>query len=236
MFSLSQAGATSAVVLEEEVGTFGTALSYGQIQDADAEYEDRFQNDPGHVSRGEIRFNSALHDMGGRNPADGRRRSYRQVERRPNLRATPQWTAIPEPKVAKVAVNIVASAPAPSSAASSRLGMSDKEARSDLNSYFSTLAAQAKSQEKKHAEQVLGLSQGDDSINDSSSDDSSRTAKKVSTRQSLGASTHGEKVADKKVEALMKLVEKAAASKRFQEALVDASRDTFRGSIPGNFE
>jgi len=154
------------------------------------------------------------------------------VERRPNLRATPQWTAVPEPEEAKVAVNIVASAPAPSPAASSRLGMSDKEARSDLNSYFSTLAAQAKSQEKKHAEQVLGLSQGDDS----SSDDSSRTAKKVSTRQSLGASTHGEKVADKKVEALMKLVEKAAASKRFQEALVDASRDTFRGSIPGNFE
>jgi len=232
VFSLSQAGATSAVVLEEEVGTFGTALSYRQVQDADAEYEDRFQNDPGHVSRGEIRFNSALHDMGGRNPADGRQQRYRQVEGRPNLRATPQWTAVPEPEEAKVAVNIVASAPAPSPAASIRLGMSDKEARSDLNSYFSTLAAQAKSQEKKHAEQVLGLSQGDDS----SSDDSSRTAKKVSTRQSLGASTHGEKVADKKVEALMKLVEKAAASKRFQEALVDASRDTFRGSIPGNFE
>jgi len=217
-------GGKHAVVLEEEVGSFGTSLNQRQVQDADAEFEDRFQDDPGHVSRGEIRFNAALHDMGGRNPTE-RRRRYREVERRPNLRA--QWTAIREPVEklpSKVAVNIVAAAPAPS--IPSHVGMSDSESRNDLNSYFSTLSQQVKSQEKKHAEQVLGELSG------SPTDDSSA----VQNQQSLGAVTYGQKVADQKVSALMKLVKKAAASKKFQEALVDASRDTYRATTPGDFD
>jgi hypothetical protein len=219
-------GSKHAVVLEEEIGAFGTGLNGRAVRDADAEYEDRFQDDPGHVSRGELRFNAALHAMGGRNPAE-RRRRYRQVERRPNLRA--QWTAIPEPEerpASKVAVNIVASAPAP--AAPTHLGFTDSEARTDLNSYFSSLSSQAKTQAKKHAEQVLGELSG--------SSDSTATTSRKSTRQSLGSSTHGEKIADQKVSALMKLVKKAAASKSFQEALVDASRNTYRGSVVGDFE
>jgi len=223
-------GDNHAVVLEEEVGSFGTALNQRQVHDADAEFEDRFQDDPGHVSRGEIRFNAALHDMGGRNPNE-RRRHYREVERRPNLRA--QWTAIREPEVkqpSKVAVNIVAAAPAP--AVPNHMGMSDSEARNDLNSYFSTLSQQVKSQEKKHAEQVLGELSGSSST--TPTDDSS--AGMSSTRQSLGVVTFGQKVADQKVSALMKLVKKAAASKKFQEALVDASRDTFRKSVVSDFE
>lgn len=224
-------GTQHAVVLEEEVGAFGTGLNERAVQDADAEYNDRFQDDPGHVSRGELRFNAALHAMGGRNPAE-RRRRYRQVERRPNLRA--QWTAIPEPEektASKVAVNIVAAAPAPS--APTHLGFTDSEARTDLNSYFSSLSAQAKTQAKKHAEQVLGELSGS---SDSSSDDSTATTSRKSPRQSLGAATHGEKIADQRVSALMKLVKKAAASKSFQEALVDASRNTYRGSVVNDFE
>ena len=223
-----------AVVLEEEIGVFGTALNGRQTNDADSEYEDVFQDDPGHVSRGEIRFNAALRAMGGRNPAyDRRRRAHFAVQRRPNLSS--KWTAVPEveEKQPKVEVKVVAAAPAP--AAPSRLGMSDKEARSDLNSYFSTLASQAKSQAKKHAEQVLGeLSGSSDSISDDSA--SGDTGSALSSQQSLsGAPTRGQKVADQKVSALMKLVKKAAASKKFQEALVDASRDTYRGSVVGDF-
>ena len=220
-----------AVVLEEEIGAFGTALNQRQVEDADAEFDDTFQDDPGHVSRGEIRFEAALRAAGGRNPADRRRRPRFEMQRRPNLRA--QWTAVPEederPR-SKVAVNIVASAPAP--AAPSRLGMSDKAARNDLNSYFSSLASQVKEQEKVHAEHVLGELSG----SSGSSADSASTS--TSTRQSLGAvgRSHGQEVADQKVSALMKLVKKAAASKKFQEALVTASRDTYRGSVVGDFE
>jgi hypothetical protein len=233
-----------AVELEEEIGAFGTGLSGRQVHDADAEYEDAFGDDPGHVSRGEIRFNAALRAMGGRNPAYERRRRARlSVERRPNLAG--RWTAIPEPeeaKPSKVEVKVIAAAPAP--APVSRLGMSDKEARSDLNSYFSTLSQQAKAQERKHAQQVLGELSGDsavadggDSSSSSSSFSSSGGGARTSARQSLsGANTHGQQVADRKVSALMKLVKKAAASKQFQEALVDASRNTYRGSVVGDFE
>ena len=216
-----------AIILEEEIGAFGTALNQRQVQDADAQFDDTFQDDPGHISRGEIRFEAALRAAGGRNPAERRRRTQFEVQRRPNLRA--QWTAIPEDdeKPGKVAVNIVASAPAP--APVRRLGMSDKAARSDLNSYFSSLASQVKAQEKIHAERELGELSGD---KDSS------TSKGASTRQSLGAMgrSHGQEIADQKVSALMKLVKKAAASKKFQEALVTASRDTYRGSVVGDFE
>jgi len=222
-----------AVALEEEIGSFGTALNGRQVEDADAEFEDEFGEDPGHVSRGEIRFNAALRALGGRNPAYERRHRARfSVERRPNLAA--RWTAIPEPeekKPAKVEVKVV-EAPAP--APVSRLGMSDSEARNDLNSYFSTLSQQVKDQEKKHAEQVLGELSGDSANAEGSSGGGSNGN---SARQSLsGAKTHVQQVADQKVSALMKLVKKAAASKQFQEALVDASRDTYRGSVVDDFE
>ena len=222
-----------AVALEEEIGSFGTALNGRQVEDADAEFEDEFGEDPGHVSRGEIRFNAALRALGGRNPAYERRHRARfSEERRPNLAA--RWTAIPEPeekKPAKVEVKVVE---APAAAPVSRLGMSDSEARNDLNSYFSTLSQQVKDQEKKHAEQVLGELSGDSAAAESSSSGGSNGN---SARQSLsGAKTHGQQVADQKVSALMKLVKKAAASKQFQEALVDASRDTYRGSVVGDFE
>jgi len=222
-----------AVVLEEEIGSFGTALNQRQVENADAEFDDTFQDDPGHVSRGEIRFEAALRAAGGRNPAERRRRPRFEMQRRPNLRA--QWTAVPEEDQrpsSKVAVNIVAAAPAP--AAPSRLGMSDKAARNDLNSYFSSLASQVQEQEKVHAERVLGELSG----SSGSSADSASTSTSTSTRQSLGAMarSHGQEVADQKVSALMKLVKKAAASKKFQEALVTASRDTYRGSVVGDFE
>ena len=223
-----------AAVLEEEIGAFGTALNQRQVEDADAVFDDTFQDDPGHTSRGEIRFEAALRAAGGRNPAERRQRAQFTLQRRPNLRA--QWTAIPEEdeKPSKVAVNIVASAPAP--APVRRLGMSDTDARSDLNSYFSSLASQVKEQEKRHAEHELGELSGVDSSSDSGDRDSS-ASKSASTRQSLGAvrRTPGQEIADQKVSALMKLVKKAAASKQFQEALVTASRDTYRGSVVGDF-
>ena len=60
--------------------------------------------------------------------------------------------------------------------------------------------------------------------------------RRTSVTTVVGRPLHVQQVADQKVSALMKLVKKAAASKQFQEALVDASRDTYRGSVVDDFE
>ena len=194
----SDAAGARAVVLSDEVGAFGTALSDREQADADDEFEDTFPDDPGHTSRGEIRFNAALRAMGGRNPSE-RRRRYRQAPERRPIKS--QWTVIPEPdeKPSKVAVNIRADVTQPR-AARSHLGFTDTEARSDLDGYFSALAAQASNLRKQHAEQELGLR-----VEDGGGSGSSKGSESRSARQSLGARgrvarrSHGQRLADQKV-------------------------------------
>jgi hypothetical protein len=228
-----------SVVLEDEVGSYGTALTGQQQENADQEFDDTFQDDPGHISRGEIRFNAALRAMGGRNPGrrEQRRRGSRLVlERRVDLHVQqPTWTAIEEPEQkrpkANVAVNIMASVPSPAPAPPSHLGMSDKEARSDLNSYFSSLSSETLAQEKKHDEyrlnQLAGKTPG-------SAQARAEGSAQETNRQFVRS--HKQLLADEKVSALMNLVRKAAASKQFQAALVGASKSRYRGSVVGDFE
>ena len=136
--------------------------------------------------------------MGGRNPSERRRRYRPAPERRP---IKSQWTVIPEPdeKPSKVAVNIRADVTQPR-AARSHLGFTDTEARSDLDGYFSALAAQASNLRKQHAEQELGLR-----VEDGGGSGSSKGSESRSARQSLGARgrvarrSHGQRLADQKV-------------------------------------
>lgn len=55
---LAQEHGVGREVKEQEIDSFGTGKSNGV--DADTAYDGTYMNDPGHVSRGEIRFNAAL--------------------------------------------------------------------------------------------------------------------------------------------------------------------------------
>jgi hypothetical protein len=79
------------VVLEAEIGEFGTGLGRRQTQDADDQYEDNYGDDPGHTSRAELRFNAALRAAGGRG---GRGRSARGSMKK--TIAPAEWQAFPE--------------------------------------------------------------------------------------------------------------------------------------------
>ena len=81
------------MVLEAEIGEFGTGLGRRQTQDADTQYEDNYGDDPGHTSRAELRFNAALRAAGGRG---GRGRSARSARGSMKATATAEWQAFPE--------------------------------------------------------------------------------------------------------------------------------------------
>ncbi len=160
---------SSATELSEEIGAYGTGLSETDSADADDAYENTFSDDPGHISRAEIRFNAALRAAGVRTTAPSK------TVRKPALRAAPapaqdtsstEWTAFPDPsegrKKEEVTVNLygygdkpTAAAPAATAPSRSRLGMSSREAQKDLLGYFDTLDNQIHDEERKHAKEVL---------------------------------------------------------------------------------
>jgi hypothetical protein len=60
VFVCLQQGGIQRSILSEEIGTYGTGLSNREYAHTDSAYDNTFQNDPGHTSRAEIRFNEAL--------------------------------------------------------------------------------------------------------------------------------------------------------------------------------
>ena len=225
--SCSGQTSTKKIVLEQEIGEYGTGLNNQQSLNADNLYENTFQDDPGHISRAEIRFNAALKAAGGEG-------GQPLAQARAPLAAAPSsgsgWAAYPvlsrKRKAQGVTVNIVEGK---RGREEHRHGMSASEARGDLESYFSSLGNQLKAQERKHAQQILN------SLSSSSSSTSSSSSSDASREQGSGGVPRQERT-DQKLSALMKLVEKAAHSQKFQRALVGASKGKFRQSLVGDFE
>ena len=160
----------SRYVLEAEISSYGTGQSEKEQDDTERQYEDTFYDDPGHISRAELRFRKALNAAGGLSMAHvGRARAYyetedddvseprRSTQTRSKKQSLSKWTAFPEDDSSSDgAVNIVINAPKKSAqVTSSRFGMSSLAARQDLESYFDSLDTQIHKQERKHVSEVL---------------------------------------------------------------------------------
>ena len=152
--------------MEQEISSFGTGLSSKEQDDTEKQYEDTFYDDPGHISRAELRFRKALNAAGGLSMAHvGRAKAYYETEDAEPVRSTrarskkqslSKWTAIPDDSTSDGMVNIVINAPKKvAKTTSSRLGMSSLAARKDLESYFDGLGTQIHQQERKHVSEVL---------------------------------------------------------------------------------
>jgi hypothetical protein len=170
------------ISLEEEISSFGTGLSRKEQDDTEEQYENTFYDDPGHISRAELRFRRALNAAGGLSMAHvGRAKAYYETDDSEPVRSTKaksrkqsltKWTAIPDDSQDDGMVNIVINAPKkPAQVASSGFGMSTLAARKDLESYFDGLDTQIHKQERKHVSEVLQrLSGSGSSSGDAASD------------------------------------------------------------------
>jgi hypothetical protein len=159
----------SKIVLEQEISSFGTGLSPKERDETEQQYEDTFYDDPGHISRAELRFRKALQAAGGLSMAhvarakayyetDGENEARKPRQTKSHKQTLSKWTAIPENDSASGdgMVNIVINTPKKNvQAASSRFGMSSLAARQDLESYFDGLDNQIHTQERKHVSEVL---------------------------------------------------------------------------------
>jgi len=224
-FMSKQGASAGSVVLEEEIGTYGTGLGRRQVRDADAEYESKFGADPGHTSRAELRFNAALAAAGGRSGRDGRGRTGMKATAAPA-----QWEAFPEKASPRNKVEVVVEkegAPA-SSAGHNFFGMTAAQARADIGGYFNSLGSQVQKQENLHAQQVLSEQNMEQQINDADGGEHHMYAGDSGHSPSLKASM--------KVASLFNLIRKAEASKTFKRAIVNSARSNFRGSLVGDFE
>jgi hypothetical protein len=160
----------SRIVLEQEISSFGTGLSTKDRDETEQQYEDTFYDDPGHISRAELRFRKALQAAGGLSMAhvarakayyetDGENEASKPRQAKSHKQTLSKWTAFPENDSASGGdglVNIVINTPKKNAqAASSRFGMSSLAARQDLESYFDGLDNQIHTQERKHVSEVL---------------------------------------------------------------------------------
>jgi len=229
----------SSISLEEEIGSFGTALNSRQNRDTDQIYENTYQNDPGHISRAELRFNAALRAAGGRSGQDVVATSAPEMNMvvAPRLTSSAQWTAFPDPATHhdKLTVNIEEKHT--KEAAPRHVGMTAAEARQDLGGYFDSIDHQVKLQERRHAQQILHSL--------------SLTGKQTQARTDSGAGHFSpDTLAARKTQSLMnlvkkaeagkasnleRLVERAANSKVFQRALVGAAKGNYRGSLAADY-
>mmetsp|Transcript_44296 Transcript_44296/g.118173 ORF Transcript_44296/g.118173 Transcript_44296/m.118173 type:complete len:226 (-) Transcript_44296:240-917(-) len=204
---------TPATALEQEIGNYGTAESERDRDLTEEEYENTFYDDPGHISRAELRFRKALRAAGGLSiahvahpkayyetdmddaPLPSR---YARGKANSGKQTLSQWTAIPDDSADSSAVNIVINTPKKhSKQTKSRLGLSTLAARQDLESYFNSLDHKIHVQEKKHASEEIQRLSGDGSEATSSG------------RQSGGARKS-------KGTSMMRLLEKAMESNQFR--------------------
>eukprot|EP00282_Hemiselmis_andersenii_P033930 CAMPEP_0169476920 /NCGR_PEP_ID=MMETSP1042-20121227/27634_1 /TAXON_ID=464988 /ORGANISM="Hemiselmis andersenii, Strain CCMP1180" /LENGTH=238 /DNA_ID=CAMNT_0009591223 /DNA_START=10 /DNA_END=726 /DNA_ORIENTATION=- len=214
-------GGGKEVGLEQEIGTFGT----GSVPDVDTAYDQAFGGDPGHISRGEMRFAAALRAAGGTISAPA------ELPARGG-----QWAAYPEapaPGSRKTVVNVYNSkqlARRPAVKAAPHLGFTTAEANKDLNSYFNSIDHQVKAQERKEVVSLLHSlgGEGDAPAAAASSPGQSRGRR---TAHSRAAAVH----VQRRQGSLYSLLKKAVQSDEFQRALVGDAKGKFKQSLVGDF-
>lgn len=197
-------------------------------------YENTYQDDPGHISRAELRFNAALRAAGGRGGSEVKQ-TQMSVAAAPRLSS--QWTAFPDPSThhAKETV-IIDEKPVRKQAAPRHFGMTAEEARADLGGYFNSIDHQVKKAERRHAQQILALtsdSHGQHYAAVSSEEVplSPASPDTLAARKQQSLMNLVKKAETGKERSLMKLVERAAHSKVFQRALVGGAESKYRRSL-----
>jgi len=234
---LVQHGEMKGVALEQEIGSFGTAYSRGGI---DSAYDRSFGGDPGHISRGELRFQAALRAAGG---------TAEDTEGDSRPTAGSKWRAYPEGDATgskKTVVNVYSNkqlTSAPARAPPAHVGMTSDEANKDLNNYFGSIDRQVKLRERREATAMLrrlgGLSSSGGVGND---DDAAATAPAGPSSGSSHAS-RGRRVSSRgraghvrrRQSSLYGLLKKAVQSEEFQRDLVNDAEAKYKTSLMGDY-
>ena len=203
-----------AIALEEEISAFGTGLSREAQSSADAVYDNTWNDDPGHISRAEVRFNRALHAAGGLSQAHTSKAPAYDEKKAPagikqNLK---QWTAYPDPGAdGGGTVNIIINKKH-ASRGRAQGGMSSLAARQDLESYFDGLGSQIHTLERKHVSEVLRRLDTDDA-QPSEGQEGGRSSPGRRTRSS------GSTAKMPKDSSMLRLLEKAMKSNDFRHEI-----------------
>lgn len=235
--------------MEQEIGSFGTGYTASGI---DTLYDRSFGGDPGHISRGELRFQAALrwHSTLSRllTPSSSSpygfltvwvcRAAGGTVEEQAGPSRGGSWSAYregPAQSSKKTVVNVYSSkqlkaaAPAPAPA---HMGMTTDEANRDLNDYFGSIDKLVKLQERKEATATLSRLGGETS---GVSEGPSTASVVAPRRQSRGSTQARAAHVRRRQGSLYSLLKKAVQSEEFQRDLVDDAEAKYKTSLMGDF-